>query len=267
MLKEACSKRSVAFEVISSEDYNFSSPVTLSKGTILYKVSTDLRSSAVFKSLLRDDIATVYHDNDVAIAYTENSSMLHQKHGLPIIKTIFDITRNRELLQAYATYLGGFPLIIKVLGGSHGVGVMKIDSLESLVSVADFLIGSKGDAKYMLRQYIDHEYSARLTVVGNKVADSIEYKRVSGDFRSNVGSELTVSVKKFDASIEALAIRAVAVLQSDFGGVDILIDKHGNGFLAEVNIPCFFPRSQMISGVDIAGQLVELLSKKSAKLL
>lgn len=264
LFREACLVRDVECLAIHSENYNFSHSMPLEKRSMLYRISTDSQSNTLFKTMAAANVATIFNDLNAALAIRDNSALLHGKHNLQIIKTVFDLTRDRDLLAAYTEYLGGFPVIIKALGGSHGVGVIKVESFESLVSIADYLIGrQQGTTQYLLRQFIDHEFSARLTVLDGKVIDSIQYQRVSGDFRSNVGSGLQVEAKKFDAVVEALAVQGVQVLQASFGGADILIDKSGAPFLAEVNIPCFFPRSQNISGVDIAGKIVDSLIDKS----
>lgn len=260
----ACDKRGVDLQIIQSENYDFAKPTVLEKQSMLYKISTDSRSKTVFRTLLNGDIASIYRNQDAAIAYTDNSALLHQKHGLQVIKTIFDITNDKSLLKDYAQHLGGFPLIIKVVGGSHGVGVIKVDSFESLASIADYLAAQNKDSQYMMRQFIDHDYSARLTVLDGRVIDSIRYHRVPGDFRSNAGTDLHVEPQKFGTDIERMAVDAVEVMGADFGGVDMLIDKTDTGYIAEVNIPCFFPRSQKVTGTDIAGQIIDSLLKKSS---
>lgn len=186
---------------------------------------------------------------------------LIKKSNLPIIKTIYHLTRDRQLLKKYVDYLGGFPLIIKTSGSSHGIGVMKLDSFDSLISVVDYLV--KTQDRFIMRRFIDYTQHARLIVLGNKVIGSIEYKKIRGDFRSNVGDKLNVHTVNFSNEIQAMAIKATHAINIDFSGTDILIDREGNGFIAEVNFPCFFPRVQLATGIDIAGQMIDYLIQKS----
>lgn len=270
LLKEACDKQGLDFVLIESEDYNFAKPLNLKPGSCLYQLSIDEKSWTVFTTLARDDVAMVFKDTFSAVNFKDNvkvASILHQKAGLPIIKTVFDITRDKPTLKTYAEYLGGFPLIVKSVGGSHGIGVIKVDSFEALLSLADYLIvRSKSSPPFIMRQYIDYKYNARLIVLDGKVIDSINYHRVPEDFRANAGQELTAVTQKFSNEVEQTAISAVEALGSDFGGVDILINKKGTHYLAEVNIPCFFPRAQLITGKDIASSLVNSLYSKAVKL-
>jgi ribosomal protein S6--L-glutamate ligase len=160
--------------------------------------------------------------------------------------------------------LGDFPVIVKVMGGSHGVGVIRVDSEESLRSLSDYLFATK--VTFVVKEYFTVRSSLRLVVVGNTVVDAIQYMVPVGDFRSNVG-EFPVVVKVVPSKVSiSLALRAVASLGLDFGGVDILVTDKRN-YITEVNFPCFFPRCQLLTGTDIAGMMIDFLIEKSKKLL
>lgn len=267
LLEKACRANGVEFVLIESRTYDFAEPLEIESGSILYQLSADEQSRSIFRTLVRDDIATVFQDTKGALEYKDKiATVIHQKEDLPIIRTIFDLPSEKALLKKYADYLGGFPVIIKAQGGSHGVGIIRADSLESLSSIADYILDHLPNY-YVMRQYVDYKDHARLIVLGDKVIDSIKYHRVPGDFRSNAGHELKVEPKKFSPKTERIAIKAVDVLNAEFGGVDILIDKQGKEHLAEVNIPCYFPRTQLTTGYDIAGDLVKYLKNKAEKLI
>jgi len=265
LLFEACQKRNINFVKIVGKEYDMSLSVDLGTNDLLYRVGTRQESIIVEKLLLNLKCVSLYDDYLTGVKKPVNvieSSILHLKAHIPIPKTIFALTNNRKLLLKYVEQLDGFPLIIKAAGGSHGVGVIKVDSAETLFSLADYLLVHDNN-DFILREYIDYVHHARLIVLGNKVIDSIEYKRVRGDFRSNVGHELEVNKKKFTDVIEESAVKAVHSLGWEFGGVDVLIDKNGNHYLIEVNMPCFFPRCQMITGTDIAGMMIGYLLEKA----
>lgn len=262
LLKKSAEERSISIQVIYTEDFDFTEDITLSKQDALYRISTDKQSSTIEKFLINDEVSSFYCSARDCLVGADHIMILRY-NNLPINKTIFGLTSNKALLKKYADTLGGFPIIVKALGGSHGVGVMKIESLESLYSVADYLVHQHG--RFILRQYIDYKEHARLIVLGNKVISSVEYKRVEHDFRSNAGNDLTVQHKTFDASIEHIAIQAVHALGYEFGGVDILIDQHDTPYIAEVNFPCYFPRAQQYSNIDISGHMIDFLIQKSKR--
>lgn len=266
-LYRACQKRGVEFVLVEAENYDFSKMYRIKNTDGMYRTTESERSIKLAKIILDSQCVTflsspmsLYEFNDVERSL--EATILHQKLKLPIIKTVFDVTADRALLKSYANYLGGFPIILKDLGACSGVGVMKLESFQSLASVADNLTARGTVANYIMRQYIDYEEQARLIVLDNQVIDSLAYRKVRGDFRSNVGDRV-VNAKKFSPAIEAIAVKAVKALGLEFGGVDILVTKTQKYYLAEVNFPCPFYRNQMITGKDIALRLVDYLDAKS----
>jgi ribosomal protein S6--L-glutamate ligase len=156
--------------------------------------------------------------------------------------------------------LGGFPVVLKALGGTKGMGVMKIESFSSLFSVADFLLNQ--GKLFVLKQYLPVKTSARFIVLGEKVIASIEYVAKEGDFRTNSSKDIKVRSKKYPKMFEELAVKATKAMSWEFGGVDILIHK-GKPYVSEVNFPCNFMRAQKLLKQDIALQMVEFLAERS----
>ncbi len=256
LIERACRQRNIHYRPLDADTVDFSNLPRLGPGTLLYRVTLGSRYTALERHMLHQEVVTFYTDK-TRLANDPYATLLHHEAGIPIPKTIFGV--NRSHLDAYIEYVGGFPLIIKVIGGSHGIGVMRLDSRESLVSVLDHLDATK--EYYIMRQCIQTRSSARLIVLGESVVDSIEYQTRSGDFRSNVGTPQVVP-KKFSPELQRTAIRAVQTLGIETGGVDILFDDDGH-YVAEVNFPCFFARSQHTTGTDIAGMMIDYLAKKS----
>lgn len=251
----------IIVDVYGYPDKNFKKPVA---GDSLYRATTTPQARQIEIELLGEGVATFYKSYRRGLHGGINNAAdekIYHENGIPTPKTIFIIPKERVDLEKKLEDLNGPPYIIKVSGKQHGVGVMKVDSIESLFSVLDYL--NNDDAKVMIREYIPISSSARLIVLGDKVIDSIEYQAPKNDFRSNV-SDPKVIPKKFSNEIESSAVRAVNSLDIEFGGVDILIhgDKH---FLTETNFPCYFPRAQNITGTDIAALMIDYLYQKSIK--
>lgn len=268
VLKASAEKRSINIHIIDPDEFDFAHIPRLTKKDGLYRVGIDKKSRLVEQLLVNKHAAIFYTDYTHCVGGVGNTiagdALFHWKQGLPIIKTVFSVTNNRQQLKAYVEYLGGFPVIIKSMGGSRGIGVMKIDSYESLFSIVDFLATT--NSHFILRAYVDYVEHARLVVVGNKVVASMQYKRVPGDFRSNVGKQFVSQPKKYGKDINKLAVRSVTVLGREFGGVDILIDKKKQAHLAEVNTPCYFPSAQEKTGIEISGIMLDHLIAKSKRL-
>ena len=267
-IKKACLDRGVDFTPINPSVFDLTdTSLTPAPGDMLYRASNSSSDEGLAKTverwLLHDKVATLYSSYERSLTQYPQSYIIHHKHKLSIPKTVWNVPRNRELINKYADYVGGFPVIIKATGGSHGVGVMKIDSRESLYSIIDYLYAS--DTKVIMRQFIDSRTSARLIVLDGKVIASIEYSAPKDDFRTNVGRKPVVKEKEFSDDVNELAIKAVSSMGYKFGGVDILIDEDGKPYIVEINFPCNFSRAAKATKIDIAGQLVDCLMKESKK--
>lgn len=265
LLEAAAAKRGIPVSyVFTKEGIDFSNLPQLNQLDMIYRVSTGISSQRAFLLMAVSGASTVYDSLDKAVASGDNvikDTMMHLAKGVPIIPTVFDLTNDRALLAKYTNKLGGFPLIIKTSGGSHGMGVMRIDSEASFNSVADVLTSNAGS--YILRKYIKHDKSARLIVIGEKVVGSISYYNEGVEFRTSNYKEPRIEQETYSEEIENAAINAVRCLGVGFGGVDILIENETNNFyVAEVNNPCYFPRVQQHTGIDIAGKLIDYLVEK-----
>ncbi|HET9411395.1 MAG TPA: hypothetical protein VFO38_00915 [Candidatus Saccharimonadales bacterium] len=138
---EAAKTRGVEIVVIESEKVRPSQLPTLSPNDLLYMIHHDAASKAVETFLLKGNPTTFYKNDTIGYYAWENVwtwTLLHDKKSLPIIPTVFDLPRDRQALGEAANELGGFPIVVKAEGGSHGVGVMILDSMASLASVADY---------------------------------------------------------------------------------------------------------------------------------
>lgn len=188
---------------------------------------------------------------------------IYKNSKIPYPPTYFINSNDRTQLTQIADELE-FPLILKVTEGSHGNGIIKIDSLQTLFSISDYLLSEK--RVFVLRKYIKNNSHARLIVLGNKVISSIEYIAPKGEFRTNVGENPIVKARKFNTLFEETAIKAVSAIGLDFGGVDILFENENTPYIAEVNFPCYFVRCEKAAGDNIAKQMAEYLISKSSRL-
>ena len=273
LLQQACAARSITCQFHLPENFDFTATGPLPPGDLLYRVAAPRRGSEAVRSieqhLLSRGVATFYRTDESSQIRYNAATITHQYHifqraGLPLPRTILSLGPGRELLTRYVEQLGGFPVILKTSHGSHGIGTIKVDSASSLRSIMDFMHDI--NITVLMQEYIDAAATARFIVVGNEVVDSIEYRAPEGDFRTNTGVSPHVSPRRFDASLQDLAVKAVAALDLEAGGVDVLLSGDGAGFLAEVNFPFNFARAQKLTGVDIAGAMVDFLAAKSRRL-
>jgi hypothetical protein len=264
-IKKAANNLGVELRFIASDKFSMSElkDIEFYTGEGLYREATDSKSKKIEERLIarNDHLKTIYKGATTR-RLTGWSQMLRlQSKGISVIPTVIvdEINNQEEQLQAAVESLGGYPVVLKQVGLSHGAGVELIDSQRSLVEKISKIDPQTAD-KYAIRKFIADYRHARLIVLDGRVIDSIEYIKPESDFRTNASAaDIRVIEQDFGPEIESLGVSAVKEGSTTFAGVDILIDKGGIGYLAEVNSPCFFARAQSCTGKDTAQRLVEYL--------
>lgn len=261
-IKLACEKLNIEFIALNSLTTDYSNLPTLTKTDILYNAT---RGSETLESLLLNkDVTTFYINNPdfvVSNPDTTKYSIIHDKANLLSPKTIFHITADRQLLKNYVTYLGDFPIIIKATGSTRGIGTIKIDSWQNLISTVDYLI-TTGD-KFILRQFIKAKRGCRLIVLGNEVIAGADFTMNLNDFRNAVDlSQVKYTNRTYSETVNQTAITATHLANTEFSGVDFLEDEKENFHLLEINFPTGFSGLIDVCGVDIPQKMVQHLINK-----
>lgn len=267
--KEACITQGIEFvsHDVSHQGTSFtlSDLPELKKGDLLYRCATNRIALTAERMMMNEDVTSFYTDWKSIYKSRISSWFIHFKHGLPVVPTYPGIPSNKNETKLCVENLGGFPIIVKALGGSLGVGVMRFDSMKSLQSALDYFRATK--ASIMLRKYIRHDYYVRAVVVGNKVIGSKAAYVLEDEFRTNTldSEKRTRKVKVLTEDLQEKVVQAVHLLGLETGGVDLLFDKNENAYIAEVNFPNDFTTTQRVTGIDIAGEMLAYLIEKSKK--
>lgn len=266
LLKKAVENRGIEFVPLEANNFDYSKDIeSLEEHAMVYRVARGDRASLLEVLMGGKSAHGLYKNTDALLSrrFSWGSAIRMQNAHVPIIPTIYNVSRHEDKrLREYVGTLGGFPIIVKSSGGSHGEGVMKIDSISSLRSVLGFISDDRS-ADFVLRKFINSARHLRLIVIGDEVIDTIEYDAQADDFRTNaVAAPTVVARNDIGDDLKKIAIDAVAALGLEFGGVDLLIDESDKAYVAEVNFPCNFARNQMNTGVDVVGRLVDYLVKK-----
>jgi hypothetical protein len=236
LLKNSCDQKGVEFVCIDSLSFDYSKIPKLSKQDLLYNFARG--SQTLENLLLNDEVTTFYIKNPQLnlISSTTQWSIVHDKLGLPSPKTIYHLTTNRKLLRNYVDYLGGFPVILKVVGGTRGIGTIKIESWQNLISTVDYLSTTSDD--FIMKSFINAEHGARIMVVGNEVISSAKFFFQGNDFRNApILSEIKYEPIEVNNDIKSICIKAVHSVNLEMAGVDLLFDKEETPYLLEINFP------------------------------
>ena len=131
-----------------------------------------------------------------------------------------------------------FPLIMKTLRGSKGVGVLFVDSERGLDSIIQLINKQDEDADLLVQEYIKTDYDVRVLVLGGKVLASMKRPVIEGDFRSNVsqGSK-PQKIQLTELEIEE-SLKAAKAVKGLWVAVDFIPSKNREKeppFMLEVN--------------------------------
>ncbi len=259
-LQRACSKFSVQFQAMNALDHDYSSLPSPGPEDMVYNVA---RGGEILETLLLQSPAKSYYVNPPLLIENNRDTikyaMVHDQTDLPTPKTIFHCNRDKKRKKVQVEHLGGFPVILKTGGGTKGVGTMIIPDMPSFLSITDFL--HESHIPYIMREYIEPEEIARLIVIGANVVAANKKLIPEGDFRTSVDNQLPIP-KRYSSDVEALAVAAAHSANFTNCGVDILIDKNGNPFILEVNMPHDYVTTEIATGIDIPGAMISYLLSK-----
>ena len=146
-------------------------------------------------------------------------------YGLEQPKTV--LVPNKDGVDAAVENLGtGFPMIMKTLRGSKGVGVIFVESERSLDSIVQLIYKESDDAELLIQQYIKIPFDVRVLVLGGKVLASMKREVIKKDFRSNFsqGSKVT-EFKLTELEIEDCILAAKAV-NGQYVAVDLIVSEN-----------------------------------------
>jgi ribosomal protein S6--L-glutamate ligase len=155
-----------------------------------------------------------------------------ERNNIPSPKS--SILSNKKSIEDAHERIGGkFPVVIKTLTGTQGVGVSIVNDMASLVSVAESLW--KFDAQILIQEYFNIESDIRTLVLGGKIIGSAERIRKNpNDFRNNV--HLGADTKPYKLSQEEMDVITSSARSSGalYCGVDHCMYK-GKPYILEVN--------------------------------
>ena len=159
------------------------------------------------------------------------SALLFEKFGLPTPKTAF--ISNENNIKSGVDMIGGkFPIILKTLTGTQGVGVIKIESYEGLVATVQAMW--KLNAELLIQEYMPSDFDIRTFVVDNKIFASTKRTHSDYDFRSNTHRGAEASPYILSDEERELVLKASRVSRAYMCGVDHIIFKN-KPYLLEVN--------------------------------
>lgn len=175
------------------------------------------------------------------------TSKVLENDGLPVPK--YSLINGEEGIDRALEEIGGkFPVVMKLLSGTQGIGVSIVDSYASLKSVYQTIAKLNPESEILIQEKIDSDFDIRIQVMIKKfdpinedddnffILGSMKRQAVEKDFRTNFSLGGEVSNYEIDENLIQMAYKAANSVACHWCGVDIMIDsKSGEPFILEVN--------------------------------
>ena len=153
--------------------------------------------------------------------------------GVPTPKTA--LVQSEKTLQNSLDSIGEeYPMILKTLRGSKGVGVIFIESKRQLTSLIQLLMKQDQKTELLLQSYIKSDFDVRVIILNNEILASMRRDVLKGDFRSNYSQGAKVKEYKLNDQEKRICIDAAKAVDGIYTAVDFI--KNGKDtFVLEVN--------------------------------
>lgn len=151
----------------------------------------------------------------------------------------------------------GFPVILKIAFGTIGKGVFYVPDEMSCRPIAEYL-AIRDRNPVIVQEFIKEAKRSdlRVFVIGNQVIAAMERRSSNVDVRANTsngGQGTQVTLTKTERE---LALCVAREFELDIAGVDLIRSNRGP-LVLEVNANPGFTELERVTGVDVAGKMIE----------
>jgi len=183
------------------------------------------------------------------------------QHGIQIPKTVF--VASGQNMQAAVSQLGGLPVVVKLLEGTHGIGVILAETFRTVESTVEAF--QRLNKRVMLQEFIREAKGSdvRVLVVNNQVVAAMERQARPGEFRSNLHRGGSARQVRLTPEERALAVKVVQIMGLHVGGVDFLRSERGP-LIMEVNASPGLEGIETVTGINVAGRIIQFIEQAKA---
>ena len=160
-----------------------------------------------------------------------------QDFGLTQPKTAL-IPNEENWKKAFESLETDYPIIMKTLEGSKGVGVLFVESERQMDGLIQLLYAQNPDIDLLIQEYIKTDGDIRVLVLGGKIIASMKRSIVEGDFRSNVSQGAAVAEYELSELEVEQCLLASKAIDGSFTAVDFIPSKNPKKdppYILEVN--------------------------------
>jgi len=178
--------------------------------------------------------------------------------GLGMPKTVFS-NYTKDVAEVI-NYVGGAPLVIKLLEGTQGLGVVLAETNNAAESVLEAFNGLQ--ARVIVQEFIKESKGAdiRAFVVDGTVVGAMKRQGKEGEFRSNLHRGGTATIIQLTEEEENAALKAAKALGLGICGVDMLQSARGP-LILEVNSSPGLEGIEFATKKDIAKSIIRYIER------
>jgi ribosomal protein S6--L-glutamate ligase len=216
---------------------------------------TTMFARAIIRQMESTAGVTVVNSSD-AIMASRDKLLAHQllaAGGVRFPKTV--LARQPSDVAKMVRLVGGPPVILKLLSGTHGKGVMLGRALDEIQASLETVWAL--NQTLLIQEYIDHDPGAdiRVLVVGGRVLGAMKRTAKLGRFRANVHQGALVESYPLTDDLEWLALQAAEIMGLDIAGVDLVESRNGH-LVIEVNSAPGFEGFEKATGKNVAVEML-----------
>lgn len=216
---------------------------------------TTLFGRAVVRHMESTAGVVVINSSD-AIMRARDKLLAHQVFadaGVPFPRTV--LARQPSDVSKMVKLVGGAPVILKLLSGTHGKGVMLGRDLDEIQASLDTVWAL--NQTLLIQEYVRESAGTdiRVLVVGGRVLGAMQRSAKLGRFRANVHQGAEVSTHPLDEELEWMSLRAAEVIGLEIAGVDLVRGAEGYR-LIEVNSAPGFEGFERATGRNVAAEIL-----------
>lgn len=190
------------------------------------------------------------------------SLQILSRAGIGMPRTAFVNTSKGE--EKILKHIGEAPVVIKLLEGTQGVGVVLAETNNAAKSVVQAF--ESLNTRVILQEFIKEAGGAdiRAFIIDGEIVGAMKRQGKEGEFRSNLHRGGAANLIKLSRAEKATALKAAKSMGLAIAGVDMLQSKKGPMVL-EVNSSPGLEGIEKATGVDIAGKIVEYITRNAGK--
>lgn len=173
--------------------------------------------------------------------------------GIPVPAT--SAARSPSGISEVLELVGGSPVVVKLVEGTHGSGVVLAETRKAAESLLAAFHQLKADL--CVQEFIADAggRDIRAIVVGGRVIAAMERQAEKGEFRANLHQGASATPVELSEDEARIAVAAASCVGLGIAGVDLLRTSRGP-LVLEANVSPGLKGIEQTSGVNVASEIV-----------